>query len=418
MGISKKLLVLLLGALALRLVLIPVAHHGDLNNNISWGNKATEVGLVNYYEGKNWEYSAPNQPPLYILIFGLTSLINKSIQSLILSLNNSISFFPSTLVWFWENRGVDLTAKLPGILADLGIGLVIYKYFSERKKQKLGLLLTGIWFFNPVTIYSSSIWGQTDSVVNLLGLLSIIYLFKKNLVVSILYLVLSILFKPSLVIFLPVFLVIILKQKYSLDIWVKAIAYSALVSILITVWFHPQLDLPIWLFNLYTQKFFPGEIGDLTANAFNFWWLVDPGKTLDSTLYLGIQARTWGLIVTLVGIGVVVFKLKEKISEKRVFFALSLSAFISFLFMTRIHERYLYPLFPSLTILLGFIPTLVIPYILISLLHLLNLYHLFWAPEIPVLENLYLSPLFMQILAVGHLCIFGFLMYRFVKLGK
>jgi hypothetical protein len=188
-----------------------------------------------------------------------------------------------------------------------------------------------------------------------------------------------------------------------------------LIIILISVWFHPQLDLPIWLFNLYTQKFFPGEIGDLTANAFNFWWLVDPGKTLDSSLYFGLPARTWGIIMTLSGIGAVLFKLREKISEQRVFFSLALSAFIAFLFMTRIHERYLYPLFPSLTILLGFMPSLAVPYILISLLHLLNLYHLFWAPGSLALQGLYLSPLFMQILSLGHIAIFGYLMYKFAK---
>ena len=64
----NRLLVVLLIGFIFRLSLVFVAHHGDLNNNITWGTLAVERGLVGFYEGKDWPYSAPNQPPLTILM--------------------------------------------------------------------------------------------------------------------------------------------------------------------------------------------------------------------------------------------------------------------------------------------------------------------------------------------------------------
>ena len=44
-GITKTFLFILLFALILRLSLVFVAYHGDLNNNISWATLSVERGL-------------------------------------------------------------------------------------------------------------------------------------------------------------------------------------------------------------------------------------------------------------------------------------------------------------------------------------------------------------------------------------
>src|SRR6185369_16886676 len=108
----------------------------------------------------------------------------------------------------------------------------------------------------------------------------------------------SILFKGSLIIFAPLLLVIWILQKHKLEIWAKSLIVSFIAVILASIWFHPNIDLPIWLFNLYTQRFFPGEVGFLTANAFNLWYLVNPGRILDSTKYSGITAHTIGYLLS------------------------------------------------------------------------------------------------------------------------
>lgn len=214
-------------ALVLRLSLVFVAHHGDLNNNISWGNTVLERGLNGYYEGSNWDYSNPNQPPLTILTFTATSFVWRGVENLSWFLNNKFGFFPSGFIWFWEARGMDLLVKLPGIIADLLVGYLIYKFLKERKKKR-AVLITCIWLFNPVSWYNSAIWGQTDSIVNLLGFISILFLLKRDLIKSLVFLTLSILFKGSLALFIPIILIYAIFQKISHQ---KMVIFSTLCPI-------------------------------------------------------------------------------------------------------------------------------------------------------------------------------------------
>ncbi len=402
----KLLLFLVILAFIFRIWLVFQAHHGDLNNNISWGNEAVSRGLVNYYDGKAWPFSAPNQPPLYILLFSLTSFVYKTVADISWDLNAKLAFFPSSFIWFWELKGMDLLVKTPAIIADFLIAVVLYKFFSKKGKKKIGEKISLLWLFNPVIWYNSALWGQTDATVNLLGLVAIVALMDKKLVKAGVFTVLSLLFKGSLAIFVPSIFAIALLQKYKFNTWLKACALSCLVVIAIAVWFHPAFDLPIYLYNLYTQKFFPGEIGSLTANTFNFWWLVDSGKTLDSAAYLGLSARVWGIITLLSVIAFSSFYLMKKISEKKVFTILVVISLTSFLFMTRIHERYLYPFFPYVTLLVGLNPIWLIPLVFLSLSNLVNLYHLFWVPPLPFLENILINSPLSYILASINLIVF------------
>lgn len=312
---------------------------------------------------------------------------------------------------------MDLLVKLPGIIADLLIGYFIYKFLKERK-NKQAVLITSIWLFNPVTWYNSAVWGQTDAIVNLLGFLSILFLIKKDLVKSSVFITLSILFKGSLALFIPIILIYAIFQKYSLRKWLVSLFFVLTATVISSVWFHPRWDIFIWLFNLYENRIFPGEIGYLTANSFNFWWLVNPGKVLDSTKYLGIAARAWGIIIMLVTFIILAFYLWKKQNEKRLLISLAVISLVSFLFMTRIHERYLYPFFIPATILLGWIPGILIPYLILSFAHLLNLYHLFWAPGIPVLEKLYLNPTFPNIISLINLTVFIWLLLFFFRIQR
>src|SRR3990167_10923077 len=175
MGRLKKVLILIFfSAFVLRLSVSLIAYHGDLNNNISWGTLALERGLNGFYgssDANDWPYSAPNQPPLSILSLAGLRVVYLAIENISWRLNNQFSFFPSTFIWFWEAKGMTLLMKLPSIFADLGIGWLIYKYFEKEGKHKLGLILSAVWLFNPIIWYNSSIWGQTDSIVNLLVLI-------------------------------------------------------------------------------------------------------------------------------------------------------------------------------------------------------------------------------------------------------
>ncbi|MEK7526379.1 MAG: hypothetical protein AAB546_02780 [Patescibacteria group bacterium] len=411
------LILIFAGAFILRFILIPSAYHGDLNNNISWGNEAVKNGLSGFYERESWNFSAPNQPPLYILLFATTSFIYQTILDFSWNINSKLAMFPSSFIWFWEAKGMIYLVKLPSILADLGIGLVIYKFFKQRKNEKLALGLSTLWLFNPITWYNSAVWGQTDALVNLFGLVSILSVLNGKLEKGIIFFVISILFKGSLALFAPLLLVISLCKKYKFVTLVKAAVCGFIVFVGSAMWFHINIDLPIWMINLYLNKFFPGEIGYLTANAFNFWWLVDSGKTLDNGVYFGLTARVWGLTAVTVSIVSLGIWISKKFDEKRVLLSFSILSLVTFLFMTRIHERYLYPFFPLATLLVGLIPGFWIVYFVFSITHLANLYHLFWIPTSVVLEGLYVEPLFACVIAVINIAAFIFVL-RHLRSGR
>ena len=58
--LKKHRLALIFGlALLFRLLLVPLAYHGDLNNNWSWGKVAVTHGLNGFYgssDSDDWEY--------------------------------------------------------------------------------------------------------------------------------------------------------------------------------------------------------------------------------------------------------------------------------------------------------------------------------------------------------------------------
>lgn len=418
--VKPFLVVIFFIAFILRMALVFSAYHGDLNNNISWGQIAYSQGLAGFYgsdKGEDWPYSAPNQPPLTILIFAGLAGFYDFIYQTSWSFNQAVQFFPSGIIWFLEEKGMTLLVKLPSIISDLAIGLLLFNYFHERKNIKAAYTSSLVWLFNPAIWYNSSIWGQTDSVVNFLGLLAIVNLIKKRFVIFVALFTLSLLFKGSLIIFAPVLAYLALRQKYNLKTYLGGLVTALVIIFWIGIWFHPYFDFPVWFINLYVQRILPGEIGYLTANAFNFWWLVDSGKTLDSSVFLGLSAQVWGVLLTVAGILTTLFLFRKKYSEKNIWLALGLTVLVAFLFMTRMHERYLYPFFVPGTILLGFYPILIIPYFVLSMSHLLNLYHLFWEPPLPLLISLYKNDWFIPLISLVNIFFLPLLLYFFVKVG-
>ncbi|MFC1649243.1 hypothetical protein ACFL2C_00835 [Patescibacteria group bacterium] len=413
---KKYFFLLIIIGFVFRLLLFDVAHHGDLNNNISWGKELWNRGIVDYYGSsysEDWPYSAPNQPPLYILTYATTSYLYDSIDSSIRSVNDKVRIFPSNLVWFWESSGMRLCVKLPSILADVGIAWLIYKYF-QKKDAKKALILCALWLFNPISWYNSSVWGQNDAIVNFFGMLAIFALLSKRLAKTSLWYSMSFVFKGSILVFGPILGIFAFRQTYGVRKWLKAILVFVLVVTITSVWFMPSAYFPVWLVDLYQNRILPGEIGYLTANAFNFWWLIDSGKTLDSTVYLGLSARVWGLLfMSTVYLYVGIRTWKGKLNDKNLFLSLVLISLATFLFMTRVHERYLYPVFPIATLGLFYFRWLIIPYVVLSVVYLLNMYHLFFAPSILMVEKLFTQNYFTHLLVAVNLIVFVYFLYKY-----
>jgi len=401
----KKIKLILILALLLRFLVMFAAYHGDINNNTSWAKNAADFGLNGFYERKEWKYSLPNQPPGTIYFFWVAGKIYRNVWQASWWLNTHFRFFPSPFIWWWEQKGLWGLVKIPSILADLGIGWLIYD-FVGKKKRNWALPLMSLYLFNPVSWYNSAFWGQTDSLVNFVGLIGVIGLIGRQTIRAGFSLCFSLFIKVSLLPFLPVFAAVAFWQKKFKEFLLGALGTLGALGIL-SLPFHPRIDVFSWLGRLYQQQILPGETGTLTVNAFNFWAILLGKKlALDNILFLGLQTRIWGILIFLFVLLILLRALRRNFSSERVIFSLALVAFASFLFLTRMHERYLFPVFPLLTLLLAFYPRVFWLYLPLSFTHLLNLYSEWWQPDIWWLKNFLIQDISVRAISLLNLLLF------------
>lgn len=413
-GIYKLLLI----AFLFRIILSFIVWHPDLNNHIDWGIRFWDYGPGRFYTANVWSFDWPNQPPGTAIIFALMRKLYEIVFALFWWINIIIPPFPSNIMLFFEERLYPAFLKLPGIIADLGIGFLIYKYFNSQKKVWQGTLGAGIFLFNPIVWYNSSLWGQTDSVVNFFGLFSVLALINKRIVWALLFIALSLFIKASLVILLPVVFAVLIGQRYSLSEWKRAIFVTVLIIGILTLPFS-QGEPFSWLFNLYQQKIFGNRLELITANAFNFWAFLTGIHARSNELLLGpFSFKIWGNLLFGATLAPILILLSKKQDKDIILWSSFLVLFSSFIFLTGTHERYLYPIFPLLTILAIENIKFFIPLIVLSIIHFLNLYNFWWAPKIQALID-FMSAydrLMPRVLGLINFIFFTLLYFQFFKL--
>jgi len=105
---------------------------------------------------------------------------------------------------------LDLFFKLPNILADIGIGYLLIELAQDTRYKKAILFL---WILNPYTIQISSIWGMFDPLCTFLTLYSVYFLWKKNFLLSAVFLSLGIATKMYPMFFLIPILIYVYKDQ-------------------------------------------------------------------------------------------------------------------------------------------------------------------------------------------------------------
>ena len=366
-----------------------ITWHPDLNNHVDWGIRFWQYGPGFFYKANVWSFTWPNQPPGTIYIFAGIRKLFEAVFSFFWFLNVNIPPFPSNIMLFFETNLYQTLLKLPYILADLGIAYLVYLILKELKLGKGAVWGAVFFLINPVVFYNSVIWGQTDSLVNFLALLSFWFLFKKRLTLALIVFAASLYIKLSLVIFLPILLVVAFRQKYSPKKWAIGIALVLVIFTLLTLPFSTNRNPFVWLFYMYKDKVLTQQLQVITANAFNIWAGITGIHERPHTAMLGpLPYKLWGNLLFALSYLPALILVFKKQDIKSVVWCLSIVAFSSFMLQTNMHERYLYPLFPYFTILAVLYPVLSPLYWAVSGISLLNLYNFWWFPRIEVLVKI------------------------------
>ena len=370
-------------SLLLRLALWPWIYHGDVTYTYWWGKFAAEFTWRGYYDWLNFGgYAHPDQPMLNIIYDWLIRLLYNFIYQILWFINVQIPAFPSKIMSWYFFDGNQALLKLPMIVADILIIYFVYRFIAKNfsvSRAKIAALILSLY---PPLIYNSAVWGSGDSLINLFALLAIFYLYQKKYLVFTLLFLCSILYKSSLIIWIPIIFVMLLRQK----IKTISLAKMSLVSIIFVYLISRPFAIKnpfIWFFETLTQKILPGPMPQITANAMNFWALIfglEP--RLDELLFLNlISIRNLSLLICFFLFVYILRHLYQHYSTKNLLLALVQISLVVFTFMTRMHERYTFPALIPLFILCYYDKRYWQYFIILSITHCLNIYNWWWVPN-------------------------------------
>lgn len=262
--------------------------------------------------------------------------------------------------------------KIPTIITDIALGVLVYKQLKKIIPRTLYILATCLIILNPVSIFNSSVWGQIDSIPTFFLFYSVLLLKNKKLILSSIFLSIAFVIKPQVLVILPAYVYFLFRNfslKNTAKLFLPFVSFSTLISLpffpqnqLLGIWQHIQKSADQYP---YTSLF-----------AYNFWGLI--GFWIpDSTLYNSFSYQTLGLLLLFGFLFFVGYISKNK---KISVYGLATLSLLGFFFLyTRIHERYLYPAIFFLIFLSFYLKSRLLIFlgIILSSIHFLNLYYVY-----------------------------------------
>lgn len=349
-----KLLFILI--LTLRIILFNLqSFHIDMTDWESWSYRLINLGISNFYSGNYFVDYFPGY--LYILW-----IIGKVYHFI----------FPSLS---FASYNFEIIIKFVTTLFDLGTAFYVYK-IVHKYSSKLASASALLYLANPAVIFNSSVWGQIDGVFTFFLVYSCYLLteIKKPLKSSFFYSI-AILIKPQS---LALFPVMILQNFKSFKRNILAVLFITFITpVILSIPFF--INNPIFgLINLSTNSINVYPYSSLFA--FNLWGIFGWWQS-DNISFFNLTYKTWGIILYAFSTFLIIYPIiKNKLTPQRLYIAYSLSFIVFYLFLTRIHERYLFP-FLAFILIASFInksKILIGFYFLISLIHVFNLWYVYY----------------------------------------
>lgn len=338
---------IVIAAILIRLTLLSMpGFKFDVDAWFAWAIRLNNFSFTQFYSDQIWTNYTPGF--LYILYY-LGKL------KILLNLSDSIVY---------------LLIKIPAILAEILLGIFVYKQIV-KKSTTWAIIGLVVILFNPAFIFNSSVWGQIDGILSLTMILSIYFLNRKNLITASILIGLSFLIKPQAIAILPIFTLYLIKNysfKNALRIVLPAISSIFVLSIPFFI------NKPLGLLQLFSKMI--SDYSYTSLYAYNFWGIIGFWIS-DSQKWNGLSYQVIGYILFAVywlTLGYYYFKKKLSL------YSLATLALLGFFFLpTRVHERYLYPSLAFLIFYSCIIKSrlLIIISIILSLIHFLNLYYVY-----------------------------------------
>ncbi len=369
---STALVILLLVALALRLtiayILFPASGFAsDVSTYVSWAMTMAHGGPGAFYADAGFI----DYPPGYLYVLWPIGVLSQA-------LGGSDPYgLATTLI------------KVPPMLVDIAVGWLLYRLvlgwaWPSRRAEALALGAAGLYVFNPVTWYDSALWGQTDAVGALVVLMGVAALVRGNSEGAASLGVLAALVKPQFgVVLLPVIAVVLLRRHVLRpgsgprhapwgpamlqgwlareQGWPRLVSSAAVALVTFHVLALPfGMGIPDYL-GLMSRT--AGGYEYLTVNAYNPWALVSADGTTplafsmplwqsDTGAWLGpVPAVLVGALLLVAGFLYGLGNLLWRDERRTIILTAVFLSICFFVLPTRVHERYLVPVFALLPLL-------------------------------------------------------------------
>ena len=372
---SPALIVLLLGGLALRItiayVLFPASgFESDIASYVSWALTLGEHGPAGFYANAGFS----DYPPAYLYLLWPVGLLATNAAD--------------------PGAAASELIKLPPMLLDLVVGWFIYRLvlgwsWPGRRAEAMALVAAALYLFNPVSIYDSALWGQTDAAGALILLLGIAALIRGNSEGAAAMAATAAVVKPQFgVVLIPLVVFMLLKRHLvrpgsgprqrpwapaSIAAWLSTQqGWPRLITASVAAlgaFFLLALPFGMGPFE-YLEKMFgtAGQYSWLSVNAYNLWALLGSAGTRplaeaphlwspDTVGLLGpLPAVVIGAALLLAGFLWGVVRAAARDDRWTLLVAVTFLAIAFFILPTRVHERYMFPaiaLLPLLAVVSG-----------------------------------------------------------------
>ena len=267
-------------------------------------------------------------------------------------------------------RPVRIRPKLPSIIADVASAYLLYRLLeTQRMEVRIASALAYLLF--PATLFIGAVWGQVDSLLAFFLLLSVYFLGKGRPIPAGVAYVVGFMVKPQAIAALPFFAFWALRN-YPPKVWAQVTGISVSLLLAFTIPFFP--DKP-W--GLYDQLRFSADVYPYASfHAYNFWGVfryIQP----DDVKFIGLSYQIWGIVLYAVTTLFIVYSLRDEKGIGGLALGVGLCVVAFFMFVTRMHERYLFPAFLPLLAACVIYDNryLWIGFAMLTVVQMVNLYH-------------------------------------------
>lgn len=351
-------------ALLLRLVLSPWWGHGaDMGTFIGWGRQLAETGLADFYSPDRWCDYLPG----YLYVLWLLGHIPVPDAIHIYDFVNSAGE-PVQVILSFDYA----LFKLPAMLADVAAAWIVWRAVCGGRDHPR-YWVAAAYLFNPAILINSTIWGQVDGFHALFILLGLYLLARHRVLLAAVALGYAVSIKPHAAVVLPVAAAYAWRQNIDTR---RVVAAVIIVPLVFVATFLPFAGWsPLRAIDLVQERFTETaeQYQFATINAMNLWYLCGLNWQPDGDpVWLNLTPRVWAMVLVGASCGIAMAWVVRRQSRPALWTAAGFLFLALFLFVTRAHERHLFPALAILTAVAGMRRVIVYPLVILSLTYVAN----------------------------------------------